>query len=514
MKRFYLLMAGLAALVFATPAVAQMPGQLCSATGATDANCGLGGAGTNGIYRVTDGLLTTGACTGGTDEGICFCEGATCVLVADDGGIGSLGDCITLNGNADALCNDDADSQFTFSIDEDATVVITVEDSTDANTPLTIQPAGTGDITLQNDGAGTTLIGSSAGNTTQINAYSDSDYNFINTSSNSVAIHLRDYGDTTDDDMAHVSLTGNCTTATSAAEDCDFQINTVEAGVVSSPRLLIDGDGDSIFSPEPPDGGNGNNLTNNQQRRINGIPKIAGFSLGTGNDGSETVTTDFMDETPAGEWTATANVTDATEATVIKMGVGSLSLTYTAAVVAGNGADNPLGSGDQDWTDDESVGLWHRCDFTYDAGDLVLGITDNASEDVTTTFPAYGTADTWVWTELEVGSIANGDKDVITDIALDVSAAGAITIAAAAGGVCYFDYMYKWDAAEELAMGMDIYEDGILSMFSVITAGAAITPILEVEGTDWLAHYETGNDFIVPISDLSNDSLWGMAALE
>lgn len=328
-----------------------------------------------------------------------------------------------------------------------------------------------------------------------------------NVASGSVVLDFRDYGDTTDDDMAHAAIFANCTTTTSGAEDCDLTLQTTEAGATAV-RMAIDGDGDVTFAPEKPDGGNAT-----LNRRINGIPKIAGFSAGVGNDASETTNVDFGDsETPNTDWTQTANITTADDTTTWRKGSASLEMVVGATPSAGNGADNALATGDQNWSADESFGLWVYCTIVFNSGDWVLGITDNASEDVTTTFPAYGTANTWQWMELEIGSIADGDKDVITDIAIDLSTAGATTFAA--GATCNFDGMWKWDGAEEMALAQDIYEDGILSMFSVITAGANITPILEVEDTDFFVHYETGNDFIVPVTDLSADSLWGMVALE
>ncbi len=322
--------------------------------------------------------------------------------------------------------------------------------------------------------------------------------------------------DTADNDT-NAAIDVNCTEAATGVEDCDMTIKSQEAGAENT-RINIDADGDTTFPPNPADGGNGD-----AQHLIVGIPKIAGFSIGTGNDGSETVGgtngTNYIDETPGAEWTGSGTVTDSADSIIFRKGTASLSLVYGTGLSTGDGADNPLAAADnQDWSADESFGLWHRCNFIYDASDLFLGVTDNASEDATTGFPAYATADTWVWVELEVGSIADADKNIITDISFDLSAAGVTTAEAdiTGGGTptCWFDYPFKWDADEELAVGADVYEDGFLSMFSVTTASANITPILEVEGTDWFAHYEAGNDFVVPITDLSNDSLWGTAALE
>jgi hypothetical protein len=53
---------------------------------------------------------------------------------------------------------------------------------------------------------------------------------------------LRDYADTTDDDMAHTLFTTNCTDTGSASEDCDFTIGIVEAGAAAETRLNFDAD--------------------------------------------------------------------------------------------------------------------------------------------------------------------------------------------------------------------------------------------------------------------------------
>ncbi len=85
----------------------------------------------------------------------------------------------------------------------------------------------------------------------------------------------------------------------------------------------------------------------------------------------------------------------------------------------------------------------------------------------------------------------------------------------AAGGNCYFDGIWKWDTANENALSLDVYEEGVFSVMSIVKAtGGNRVPILEVEGTDYFVHYEAGNDFLVSTTDLSNDGLWGLAALE
>ena len=437
--------------------------------------------------RITNGA--NGAdCTAGSGSTVVACEydGSAWIPSATSSGTwtGANGETIT-NGT---------DGTFTFTRDESGGVtIIGADDSSPANT------------TYDTTGAGAVTIGSF--DVLRVELRADEDVRIVNGVTGPVTLDLRDYADTTDDNMAHVIFSGNCTDTSSGTEDCDLDISLTEAGS-NVVRVQMDGDGDIVFPPEKADGGN---ATLNY--KINGIPKIAGFSAGTGNDGSETTNVDFGDsETPNTDWTQTTNITTADDTTTWRKGSASLEMVVGATPSAGNGADNALATGNQNWSADESFGLWVYCTIVFSSGDWVLEITDNASADVTTTFPAYGTANTWQWMELEIGSIGDTDKDVITDIAIDLSSAGATTFAA--GATCNFDGMWKWDGAEEMALAQDIYEDGILSMFSVVTAGAAITPILEVEDTDFFVHYETGNDFIVPITDLNADSLWGMVALE
>jgi len=59
----------------------------------------------------------------------------------------------------------------------------------------------------------------------------------------SVTYDFRDYGDTTDDDMAHSILTTNCTDTGTGADDCDFSSGVAEAGTAAETRFSIDADG-------------------------------------------------------------------------------------------------------------------------------------------------------------------------------------------------------------------------------------------------------------------------------
>lgn len=272
-------------------------------------------------------------------------------------------------------------------------------------------------------------------------------------------------------------------------------------------------DGTSNFAgdvthPSLSDGGNAEAVN-----EIIGVPKLLGFAVGTMTNGtaSSKTVTGYIDETPAGEWVGTTNVTDATESTTYRKGTASLSLLFAAAAVAGNGADNTLAGGDEDWTADESYGFWHRCSQVTTAGDLVLEITDSVAGATTVNIPALATADKWTWVEVDISGVADASKDVVQTIAFDASTAGA----ALGLLTCYFDYAYKWDSTEEEALGQNILTDGVIAVYGTATAsGSPNTPTLLAETTDYFIHYESGNDFIVVISDQSAASGWGLAAAQ
>jgi hypothetical protein len=63
-----------------------------------------------------------------------------------------------------------------------------------------------------------------------------------NSTTGSVVNSVRDYADTTDDDMAHVQFTTNCTDTGTGTEDCDYTIAVTEAGA-NRDVITIDGDG-------------------------------------------------------------------------------------------------------------------------------------------------------------------------------------------------------------------------------------------------------------------------------
>ena len=237
----------------------------------------------------------------------------------------------------------------------------------------------------------------------------------------------------------------------------------------------------------------------------------AGFSLGTMTNGTTNTVIGYIDETPAGEWVATTNITSATDTSIFRVGSASLRLTVGSSPANGNGADNTLSN--EDWTADESFGFWMRCDQTTAAGEWVLEITDSGAGATEENIPALATANRWIWLEVNIGNVADASKDVITTIGLDLSGTGATAFAS--GGICHFDFANKWDFPDEETLGIAIVEDGVVAVYTLVTTtGTDRTPLLLVDGTNSFIHYESGNDSIVTITDQSATSGWGWAVEE
>jgi len=210
-------------------------------------------------------------------------------------------------------------------------------------------------------------------------------------------------------------------------------------------------------------------------------------------------TLQLMDDTPDGEWAASdADVVVSSDATLEKVGSNCLKIAFSVDSDTGDGAhDAGLA---YDFTDDESVSFWVYSDGAFSAGDLVVDFTDNGGNH-TVDLPAIA-ANTWVYCDLTTGvtAIANADKDSISDISIELSAAGQIVVAGRATNV-YVDGGWKWDSTEEEALGVNLVTDGVLGVVT-IPAAAGTTADL-VENTGFFVHYESGSDSLVTITDQS-----------
>lgn len=236
-----------------------------------------------------------------------------------------------------------------------------------------------------------------------------------------------------------------------------------------------------------------------------GIPRIKNVGIGTMVNGTtQTVTVDIGDsETPSVDWTAVdADVTVSDDGTYYRQGTASLKLVVATTADDGDGVTNALATGNQDYTDDEAVGFWLYATTTLAAGDLVFSITDSVAGETRTDVPVYATANTWQWTEVDISGVANASKDVITDVGIELSAAGAAVAAGATFDV-YVDQVIKWDVADEDSLGTAILADGALSITVIDATDGGATSVNLVEYTDYVVHYQSGNDAIVMITDQS-----------
>jgi len=255
----------------------------------------------------------------------------------------------------------------------------------------------------------------------------------------------------------------------------------------------------------------GNALAKNE---FIGLPRITIYSLSTLSDASETVVTDIGDsETPATDWTAVdGDTVMSNDGTYYRQGSASLKMAVADTADEDDGCTNTLDSSDQDWTDDASVGMWFYCDRTLTAGDLEFVIHDSVAGDTSHNFPAYSTADTWEWIEIDVSGTANASKDVIENVDIVLSAAGA-TVASGGAFNVYMDFIVKWDDAEEDSLGHEIVQDGVLGLVIHDTSSGAAAGANATLYTDYFVHYQSGNDAIVCMTDQSDADKLGLALI-
>lgn len=230
-----------------------------------------------------------------------------------------------------------------------------------------------------------------------------------------------------------------------------------------------------------------------------GLPriKLVGGGAGT-NPGGQTIA--LFDDTPDGEWAPVdASVTESADTTYYKYGSKSYKATFAADAAATDGIiAAALGAGAA-WDDMESAGLLVYSTATWAAGDLTLVLTDDGGAR-TFDIPALTAANVWTWLEVD---ISTGDLSSVSDVAILLSAAGETALGEFS---VYLDIAYVWDAADEEALGVAIQQDGVLSVIDA-AGGTSL-----VEGTDYLVHYESGNDFIVYITDQSANEIVALVA--
>lgn len=230
-----------------------------------------------------------------------------------------------------------------------------------------------------------------------------------------------------------------------------------------------------------------------------GLPriKLLGLAQGT-NPGSQTIS--LFDDTPTGEYAPVdADVTEANTTAYVKYGTNAYSAAFAVTAAAGDGIVGSNVAAGAQYDDMESAGLWVYSTATWAAGDLTLVLTDDGGAR-TYSIPALTTANKWTWLEVDISA---GDLSAVSDVSILLSAQGETALGAF---TVYIDQLWVWDALDEDALGTAILQDGVLSVVNV-EAGTTLA-----EGTDYIVHYESGNDFIVYITDQSTADIAALVA--
>jgi hypothetical protein len=240
---------------------------------------------------------------------------------------------------------------------------------------------------------------------------------------------------------------------------------------------------------------------------ISGVPQIAFVAMGTGTNGA-TLTRQIIDDSPAGEWAQTGGGTHvvlSADTTHFRIGANSLKIAFSALAIDGDGAIGAVAN--EDWETSESIGFWIMASEPLGAGDLDLLIDDT---DVDTQFDmcAVPTALQWTWCEVDITSLAAGSGNVVDNVRVILQDAAGY-----AAFDVYLDGAWKWDSADEEALGLSIAENGVLGVVSVVTnAGQPNTQLVLTAQTNYFVNYESGVDFVVWITDQSASSATALVA--
>lgn len=330
-------------------------------------------------------------------------------------------------------------------------------------------------------------------------------------STGNVDLDFRDYGDTTDDDMAHVLMSANCTTTSTGAEDCDLTISVTEDGS-NRTAITFDGDGDVIVpnnSLTATFGApNGMTAVPNNRTQIVGIPKLNVTHTGALANGTTSVA---VANPLLANCNAVVNGTETDDGTFFMTGSTSYKYVWPGTVAADDGIDCVIAY--PAVTDPVSFGFWFRSDTAITSGDIDINFNDGAATDGTFSTFATTVVDEWQWVELNITTACSGvcsEIDGIEFLATAQAAAGT----ALDGVEMYIDQIAMWKAADETAIG-DIQVGGLIDFaFAPTAAGSANTMTEGTEWTNYFINYQAGADAIIPITDLSANYGTTLEALE
>lgn len=251
-----------------------------------------------------------------------------------------------------------------------------------------------------------------------------------------------------------------------------------------------------------PDSTGGNAGAKNE---ISGLPRIGAQPTNSVWSNGTTETVDWMDATPTGEWAevdAGTNIAVTKSITNYREATESLKIAFSD-VVEDDGIDATAPAQD-DWSAVDSFGFWIYSDVALTSGDFDLTVDDSDGTDQTYTIGAV-TADFWTWVEIDISG-CNANCDTVDGVFILATAQGETNLGGSALNM-YLDNAYKWDVGDEEALGAAILDHGVLFVLALADANTGVhNQALLVEGTDYFVHYESGNDFIVAISDQSANS--------
>jgi hypothetical protein len=328
---------------------------------------------------------------------------------------------------------------------------------------------------------------------------------YIDGASDTIQLRVQGYTTQTNDlfvlenssgtDQFTVDNSGNAT----ATGDVSAVGVTASGNITGSGDVTVSGADADITLGADSSGGNAG-----ARNEIQGLPRLKMVALGTGTDGSaETV--NYLDDSPTGEWSeddAGTNLAVSADTSIYRVGSNSLQIAFTS-VVTGDGATGTAGAQD-DLSANESIGFWLYADSAITAGDFSLTVDDSDGTDQVYTSTIACDANVWTWIEVDISG-CDGNCDTMDNIVIDATGQGAANHTGALN--IYLDAMYKWDADDEEALSTAILQDGVLGiMASTTISTSANTAAMQTAWTDYFSHYESGNDFIVWITDESATS--------
>ena len=219
------------------------------------------------------------------------------------------------------------------------------------------------------------------------------------------------------------------------------------------------------------------------------------------NGSTESV--NYLDDTPDGEWAevdAGTNLVVTADTEVYRVGTKSLKIAFTD-VVENDGVTGTAGAQD-DLNANESIGFWIYSDVAITSGDFNLTIDDSDGTDQSYNIGAVA-AGVWTWKELDISG-CDANCDTMDNILILATAQGGTSLT---GANIYLDGMWKWDADDEESLGVNLVQDGVMSVMTALTAQDQANTFANLtEQSDFIVNYQSGNDVVVTVTDQSTKS--------